>query len=170
MAFVTWLLMKMGMAPSLEDFQRMDREFRERGHHLTVDFGKQHVGWTRWSGDPNFQSLALVGLGYEYLVDRKYHGVGFEFQTESHGPVLRPSTGPNSFYLGSGLAYYPIRNVRLFMQGGSEIDMHGDSMAVGRFGAGFRFMFFKLGMQPYFYLQQTTTNQHGWAINFRFEY
>jgi hypothetical protein len=169
MAFITWILMKLGMAPSPEDFLIMARDFRERGHHLTLDFGGQRVGWTRWSDD-NWAKLSMVGLGYDYYVDRRYHGVGFELLVQSLGPVLRPDKGPNSFFLGGGLAYYPVRPLRVFMQAGPELHLNGEAELVGRLGMGFRFMFFKLGMQPFFYVQHNSAGQHGWAMAFRFEY
>lgn len=170
MAFITWILMKMGMAPSPEDFIRMAREFRERGHHLTLDFGSQRYGWTRWDEDGEWTKRFIVGLGYDYYVDRRYHGVGFELLAQSLGPVLRPKTDHNYFFLGGGLAYYPVRPFRLFLQTGTEIGAHGHAEVVGRVGAGFRFMFFKVGMQPFFYVQQSSSGQPGWAMAFRFEY
>jgi hypothetical protein len=169
MAFITWMLMKMGVAPSAEDVLRMAREFRERGHHVTLDFGGQRDGWTRWS-DEEWAKLSMVGLGYDYYVDRRYHGVGFEALVQSLGPILRPDKGPNSFFVGGGLAYYPVRPFRLFMQSGAEMHLNGNTDLVARFGAGFRFMFFKVGMQPFFYVQQSTTGRPGWAMAFRFEY
>jgi hypothetical protein len=171
MALITWILMKMGMAPGPEDFLRMAREFRERGHHLTIDFGGQRDGWTRWGDDEEtWIKHAIVGLGYDYYVDRRYHGVGFEALVQSLGPILRPDHGPNAIFVGGGVAYYPVRPFRLFMQAGPQIHFNGEVDVAGRVGAGFRFMFFKLGMQPYFYVQQTTKGQHGFALGFRFEY
>lgn len=169
MAFIMWIMMKMGIQPSAEDFRRMDREFRERSHHLTIDFGGTRIGWTRWTDD-NWSKQMTVGLGYEYLIDRRFHGVGFEVLTQSIGSVLKKDGDTNAFFVGGGLAYYPVRGVRLFMQGGEQIDVHGDYATVGRVGAGYRFLFFKVGMQPFFFVQQNSKGQPGWAINFRFEY
>ena len=169
MALVTWLMMKMGLAPSPEDFARMDRGFRLRGHHVTLDFGKQSTGATR-STTENWQSRPSVGLGYEYYVDRRFHAVGFEVLGQSLGPIFRPDRNVNAFFVGGGLAYYPHRSVRVFTQGGAEIGLNGDAVAVGRVGVGYRFMFFKLGMQPFFYLQQNSANRGGWGLAFRFEY
>ena len=169
MAFIAWMLMKMGVEPSPEDFARMDREFRERGHHAVLDFGGARNGTIRWSDD-NWSKQIAVGVGYEYLADRRYNGVGLEVLGESRGNILRPGGGPHSFFVGGGLNYYPIRSVRLLAQGGTQIDMHGNTEAVGRAGLGFRFMFFSVSMQPYVYVQQTSTNDAGWAIRFRFEY
>lgn len=169
MAFIMWIMMKMGIQPSAEDFLRMDREFRERSHHLTIDFGGTRIGWTRWTDD-NWSKQMTVGLGYEYLIDRRFHGVGFEVLTQSQGSVLKQDHDTNSFFVGGGLAYYPVRGVRLFMQAGEQIDVHGNFATVGRVGAGYRFLFFKVGMQPFFFVQQNSKGQPGWAINFRFEY
>ena len=169
MAFITWIMMKAGLAPNADDFARMEREFRERGHHAVLDFGSHKVGWTRWTDD-EWRKLFAVGIGYEYLLDRRVHGVGFEALTQSLGQIVRNTDGRNQFYLGGGVNYYPIRGVRLLTQAGVTIDTKGDTQVQGRVGAGFRFMFFKVGMQPYFYVYQTSANQPGWAINFRFEY
>lgn len=169
MAFMMWMLGKMGVASTAEDFRRYDRDFRERGHHLTIDFGGTRTGGTRWT-DPNYSKATTIGLGYEYLIDRTYNGVGIEFLTQSLGRVIRSGGPENSFFVGGGLAWYPIRHVRTFVQSGAEIDVHGRTLAVGRVGAGYRFMFFKVGMQPYFFLQRRSDGSWGWAINFRFEY
>jgi hypothetical protein len=169
MAFVMWLLMKMGVAPSPEDFMRMEREFRERGHHAVLDFGGTRMGTTRWSDD-DWSKQTTIGLGYEYLIDRRFNGIGFEVLTQSLGRIIRSGGGTNSFFVGGGLNYYPLRGVRLFMQGGEQIDVHGNYTTVGRIGAGYRFLFFKVGMQPYVFAQQNSKGKGGWAINFRFEY
>ena len=169
MSFIMWVLGLFGVAPSEEDFARFEREFRERGHHLTVDFGGQRFGGTRWTDD-DFEKVPAVAIGYEYLVDRRYHGVGFEVLVQSLGSIIKPDRDENAFFVGGGLAYYPIRNLRLFTQAGAQIGTNGDTEGVGRVGLGYRFMFFKMGMQPFGYVQTSTEGQFGWAINFRFEY
>jgi hypothetical protein len=169
MALITWILMKAGVAPSAEDFARMDRAFRERGHHVTLDFGTNTRGWTRWTDD-NWLKRATVGLGYDYYIDRRYHGVGFEVIGQSLGKILKPDHEINAFFLGGGLGYYPIRSVRVFTQAGAEIGLNGQTEVVGRAGMGYRFMFFKLAMQPYFYVQETSAKRPGWSFQFRFEY
>jgi hypothetical protein len=170
MALITLLLMKLGIAPSVDDFARMDREFRERGHHVTLDFGGSRVGgWTRWTDD-DWRKDALIGLGYEYYIDRRYHGVGFEVFGQSLGKVFRPDREINSFVVGGGLNYYPVRGLRLFTQAGAQIGLNGDVQTIGRAGLGFRFMFFNVGMQPFFYMQQTSKGNEGYTLAFRFEY
>lgn len=169
MAFIMWMLGQFGVAPTEEDFARYDRDFRERGHHVTVDFGSQHVGTTRWTDDDHYK-LFTVGLGYEYLVERHYHGVGFEVLFQNQGQVIDVDRDTHTFFVGGGLAYYPIRDLRLFTHVGAQIGLDGDVDGVGRIGIGYHFMFFNMGMQPYFYVQGTTTGQPGWGIFFRFEY
>lgn len=170
MALTMWLMGLAGVAPSEADFLRYGREFRERGHHLLVDFGGQRTGGTRWSNDPAYIKRASIGLGYAYLVDRPYNGVGLEVLGQSLGSLLNADHDVNAFFIGAGLSYYPVRNVRVFTQAGPEIGLNGDTHGVGRLGLGYRFMFFKMGMQPYAYVQTTTEGQFGWAIQFRFEY
>ena len=169
MALTMWLLGLAGVAPTEEDFELYDRAFRERGHHLTLDFGGQRIGGTRWS-DPNFEKLPSIGMGYEYLIDRHYHAVGFEALGQSIGSIRKHGRSDNSFFVGGGLSYYPVRNVRLFMQAGPQIPLEGRTVAVGRVGIGYRFMFFKLGMQPFAYAEMRSDGQPGWSIAFRFEY
>ena len=169
MAFITWMMMKMGVAPNAEDFARMDREFRERGHHMVLDFGGTRVGWTRWSDD-DWRKQPTMGLGYEYYLDRRFNAVGFEALAQAQGQWFRNTDGRNSFFVGGGLNYYPVRGLRILTQAGTQIDTKGDVEVVGRVGLGFRFMFFKVGMQPYFYVQQSGSGQPGWAMAFRFQY
>jgi hypothetical protein len=169
MALTAWLLGLAGVHPSADDLARYERQFRERGHHLTVNFGGHRLGGTRWS-DPDFVKLPVMGLGYEYLVDRPYNGVGFELLGESIGYPLRDGKADNSFFVGGGLNYYPVRHLRLFMQAGPEIPLEGKTVGVGRMGVGYRFMFFNLGMQPYGYYEMRTDGQPAWGLNFRFEY
>lgn len=167
-ALITWMMSKFGVAPTPEDFARYNREFRERGHHLIVDFGGTRHGTFRWIDD-DFYKQITVGLGYEYLVDRPYNGVGFEVLGQHIGRVLREEEH-RTFFIGGGLAYYPIRNLRLFTQAGALIDMHGSTDTVGRAGIGYRIMFFNVGVQPNFYLQQTSSGNAGWQLGARFEY
>jgi hypothetical protein len=169
MALITWIMMKMGVAPKPEDFIRMEREFRERGHHMLIDVGGTRVGWTRWTDD-DWRKQPTVGLGYEYYVDRRFNAVGFEALAQSQGRWFRNGDGRNSFFVGGGLNYYPVRGLRVLAQTGTQIDTKGNVEVVGRVGLGLRFMFFKVGMQPYFYVQQSGSGQPGWAMAFRFQY
>ena len=169
MAFVMWFLGLVGVQPDAEDFARYERDFNERGHHMTLDFGGQRVGGTRWTDD-DFEKHPVVGIGYEYVVSRPYNGVGFEVLTQSLGKLFDGSGDDNYFFVGGGLAWYPIWHLRLFTQGGTYIDLDGNTEGVGRAGLGYRFMFFMVGMQPYIYAETTTNGQFGWAINFRFEF
>jgi len=169
MALTLWLLGLAGVRPDAEDFARYDREFRERGHHITFDFGGHRSGGTRWS-DPDFVKLPMMGVGYEYYVDRPYNAVGLQFLGQSIGRVLENGRADNSFFVGGGLNYYPIRHLRLFALAGPEIPLEGTTAGVGRFGLGYRFMFFKVGMEPYAFYELRSDGQPAWALAFRFEY
>lgn len=169
MALTLWLLGRAGIEPTPDDLARYDRQFRERGHHLVLDFGGHRLGGTRWS-DPDFEKGLIMGVGYEYFVDRPYNAVGFELVGQSIGSILENGRADNAFFVGGGLNYYPIRHLRLFMQAGPEIPLEGSTVGVGRVGLGYRFMFFQFGMQPYGYYELRTDGQPAWALAFRFEH
>jgi hypothetical protein len=168
MAFMIWMLGKFGVAPTMDQVTQWERQFRERGHHMTLDFSGTRFDGTRWTGD-HFEKLLTLGLGYEYLVDRKYNGVGFEVLGQTLGS-LRASRSRHEWFLGGGLAYYPVRNLRLFMHAGPTIKSSGDVLATGRLGIGYRIMFFKVGVQPFAYVQTTTSSNTAWTLGARFEY
>lgn len=169
MALTLWLLGLAGVHPSDEDIARYDREFRERGHHVTFEFGGERLGGMRWT-DPDWKKRPAMGIGYEYLVDRPYHAIGLQLLGQSLGSVRENGRSDNAFFVGGGLNYYPIRNVRLFMQAGPEAPLEGQTVGVGRMGLGYRFMFFNVGMEPFAYGELRTDGQPVWAMNFRFAY
>jgi hypothetical protein len=169
MAFMIWLLGKWGVAPTPEQIDNMDRAFRERNHHAMLDFGGTRFDGSRWTGD-DFEKLMTIGLGYEYLVERKYNGVGFEVQGQILGPILRPDRERHEYFVGGGLAYYPIRHQRIFMHAGLRIKSNGDVEAAGRLGVGYRIMFFGVGVQPFAYVQTTVSATTSWLLGCRFEY
>jgi hypothetical protein len=168
-AFFIWFIGLFGVAPTPEDFVRMNRQFSERGHHLMIDFGGTRYNGTRWSGD-DFKKEMTVGLGYGYLVDRKYNGVGLEVLGQSLGRVIRERERPHEFFVGGGLAYYPIQHQRIFMHAGASITAKGDVEALGRVGLGYRIMFFAVGVQPFAYAQVTSSGTFSWSLGARFEY
>lgn len=169
MAFIIWVLGKAGVEATPERFMAWDRSFRERGHHLIIDFGATRFDGTRWTGD-NFEKLITIGLGYEYLIDRKYNGVGFEVLGQVLGPVFRPNRQRHEYFVGGGIDYYPISPLRVFMQAGANILDTGHTEALGRVGLGWRIMFFNVGVQPHAYVQANTAGIWSWAIAARFEY
>lgn len=167
MAFIIWALGKMGVEATPQMFADYERAFRERGHHVMLDFGGTRFDGSRWTGD-DFQKLPGVGLGYEYLVDRKYNGVGFEVLGQALGPWFR--SGRHDFMVGGGLAYYPISPLRLAMAGGVNIVDTGKTDAFGRVGLGYRIPFFMLAVQPNVYFQSTSSGVFTWQLGARFEY
>lgn len=169
MAFIVWMLSKMGVEATPEQFLAYERAFLERGHHLTVTFAGTRFDGSRWTGD-NFEKLITVGLGYEYIVARKYNGVGLEVEAQSLGAILRPNKDRHEFIVSGGLAYYPITHLRIFMHAGPDILDTGKVSALGRVGVGYRIMFFKVGVQPVAYFQANTADVWSWVLGARFEY
>ena len=158
MALIALMLQQFGIEASEEDFQRYEQEFRDRGHHVSVDFHS-----TRGEGEKRF----TPGVSYEYLVDREHHGYSFEVEGQMLGKLLE--THDKDWFLGAGAGYYPIRPVKLFAMGGSQWT-DGDAAPAGRVGIGYRFMFFNVGVMPNAYYQATTEGQHTWAIGARLQY
>ena len=85
MALVIAIMNSAGVAPSPQDFQNYKLKFRERGHHVHMDFGTTR---TPQSGGKAF----TWGIGYEYYIHRKYNGVSFEILGQKLGkqrPLFR---------------------------------------------------------------------------------
>ena len=168
-ALFAWLLGLFGVAPTKEDFARYEREFRERNHHVFVEFAGTRYHGTRWTDD-DFYKEPAIGLGYDYLVDRKYNGVGFELYGQSLGKVFNAREHSHNFNIVGGFDYYPIRDLRLFSHGGVNIDDKGHARALGRAGIGYRIMFFNIGMQPFVYMQSTSDGTTTWTLGARIEF
>lgn len=158
MAGLLALLNAMGVAPSPEDMANYKLQFRERGHHIQMDFGS-----TRSEGGGN----ALTwGLGYEYIVDRQFNGVSFEVLGQKLGDLLK---GPQDWWIGGGIGWWPIRQVKVFMQAGALFDDLGTA-AQARVGVGYHFLFFMMGIMPYVYVQTTDDGRFSWSIAVRIQY
>ena len=166
-AFLVWILGKAGIQATPEMFAAYERAFRERGHHVMLDFGGTRFDGSRWTGD-HFEKAPTVGLGYEYLVVRKYHGVGLEVLGQVLGPWFKSSR--HEYMMGGGLAYYPIAQLRLAMASGVNVVDDGKTDAFGRVGIGFRIPFFALAVQPNVYFQSTSSGVFTWQLGARFEY
>ncbi|MFT3921843.1 MAG: hypothetical protein QM778_04855 [Myxococcales bacterium] len=169
MGFLVWFLGMFGVQPTPEDFVRMQRQFSERRHHVTLDFAGQRFDGTRWTGD-DFRKVVSYSVGYNYLVDRKYNGVGFEVLGQSVGPLRHPGRKTHEYFLGAGLAWYPIQHLRIFMQAGPRIKQGGHAEALGRIGVGYQIMFFAVAAQPFVYVQTTASGVTSWALGGRIEY
>jgi len=159
MAGLLTLLNAMGAAPTAQDLQNYQLNYRERMHHAHMDFGSTRT-------DPGVKNVT-IGLGYEYHIDRQFNGVSFEVLGQKLGKLL--FKGPQDWWIGGGIAWWPIRHVKVFMQAGALFDDLGTA-AQGRVGVGYNLMFFMLAVMPYVYVQTTDDGRFSWLIAARIQY
>jgi hypothetical protein len=168
MAGLIALLNAMGVAPTPQDLQNMQLKYRERGHHGFLDFGSTRTP-NAPEGEPRKE--LTVGFGYEYYVDRQFHGVSFEAYGQKLGDMFK---GPQDWWVGGGLGYHPIRPLKVFMHAGALFDEDEDgdkrTAAVGRVGVGFQLPFFAINVMPYAYVQTTDDGRFSWYLAARLEY
>lgn len=160
MAGLLWLLGLVGVAPSDEQLDAYDREFRQRRHHVGIDFATTH------DDDSSVGGLTL-GLSYEYLIDRPFHATSFEILGQTIGEPIRSKD--IDFWLGGGVAYYPIRNLKFFAQAGALFDEERTYLR-GRVGLGYRLMFFMVAAMPYVYVENTDSGDFTWSLGARIQY
>jgi hypothetical protein len=159
MALMLAILNSAGVAPSPADLQNYKLKFRERGHHIHMDFGSTRT--------PQSGGKALTwGIGYEYYIHRKYNGVSFEVLGQKLGKLFK---GPQDWWVGGGIAWWPVAGLKVFTQAGALFDDRGTS-AQGRVGVGYRFLFFMVGVMPYVYVQTTDDGRFSWSIGVRLQY
>ena len=159
MALMLAILNSAGVAPTPADLQNYKLKFRERGHHIHMDFGSTRT--------PQEGGKALTwGLGYEYYIDRQFNAVSFEVLGQKLGKLFK---GPQDWWVGGGIGWWPIRDLKIFMQAGALFDDLGTA-AQGRVGAGYRFLFFMVGVMPYIYVQTTDDSRFSWGIGVRIQY
>jgi hypothetical protein len=159
MALMLAVLNSAGVAPSPADLQNYKLKFRERGHHIHMDFASTRT--------PQEGGKALTwGLGYEYYVHRKYNGVSFEVLGQKLGKMF---SGPQDWWVGGGIGWWPVGGLKVFTQVGALFDTRGRSTQ-GRIGVGYRFFFFMLGIMPFIYVQTTDQGRFSWSIGVRIQY
>jgi hypothetical protein len=78
-------------------------------HHVHMDFSgtREEVG----------QKNITIGLGYEYHIDRQFNGVSVEVLGQKIGRLL--FQGPQDWWVGGGMGWWPVRSVKVFMQAGA---------------------------------------------------
>ena len=137
-ATTMWVLGLFGVAPTDADLQRMLDESYMRGHHITFDFGSFRGDVTRKPG---------LGLGWEYIADRRFHSVSVEVL----GMVIgRPGQVDENYWAAAGIGYFPVRMIKLFAQAGPFFQVNSDEVRVfGRVGLGIRFPFFVVQVMPF---------------------
>ena len=159
MGLMIVLLNAAGVAPTPAELQGYELKYRERGHHVHLDFG------TTRSKNPGASGLT-IGLGYEYYVDRRYNGVSVEVLGQKLGKLVRK---PEGWWVGAGIAWWPIRQLKVFAQAGALFDDLGTATQA-RVGVGYRITFFMMAVMPYVYVQTTDDGRFSWSLAARIQY
>jgi len=166
-ALIVTLMNAAGVAPTPAQLQKYQLDSHERMHHVHIDF----------SGTRNAfrQKNITVGLGYEYHIDRQFNGVSFEVLGQKLGRLL--FQGPQNWWVGGGIGWWPIRTVKVFMQAGALFDEAGHATQ-GRVGVGYNLRLFMIGIMPYVYVQTTDRPREAnaqlrgftWCVGARIQY
>jgi len=159
MGLMIVLLNAAGVAPSSAKLQTYDHKYRSRGHHVHIDFG------TTKTKRPGASGLT-IGVGYEYYVDRHFNSVSVEVLGQRIGELF---SGDEDWWVGAGIAWYPIREVKVFTQAGALFDDVGRATQA-RVGVGYRVNFFMLAVMPYLYVQGTDDGRFSWSLGARIQY
>lgn len=165
-ALIVALMNAAGVAPTPAQLQKYELDYNERMHHVHIDFSSTRIG----VGKKN----TTIGLGYEYRIDRRFNGVSVELLGQKLGALFK---GPQDWWVGAGIGWWPIRTVKVFMQAGALFDDIGTATQ-GRVGVGYALRLFMIKIMPYVYFQ-TTDGARGsdaplrgftWAIGARIQY
>ncbi len=166
-ALIVAILNASGAGPTPEQVQDYQFAYRERMHHANLDFSSTRNAFR--------QKNITIGLGYEYHVDRQFNGISFEVLGQKIGRLL--FRGPQYWWVGGGIGWWPIRTVKVFMQAGALFD-EGGTATQGRVGVGYNLRLFMIGIMPYVYVQTTDRNLGAetpmrgftWAVGARIQY
>ncbi|MEM7138680.1 MAG: hypothetical protein AAF500_19030 [Myxococcota bacterium] len=166
-ALIVALMNATGAAPTPQQLQDYELAYQERMHHVHLDF----AGTRTEARNKNI----TIGLGYEYHIDRKFNGVSIEVLGQKLGRLF--FKGSQDWFVGGGLGWWPIRQVKVFMQAGAFFDDAG-STTQGRVGVGYNLRLFMIAIMPYAYVQTTTDPRTDesplrgftWAIGARIQY
>jgi len=167
-ALIVTLLNAAGAAPSPAQLQKYQLDYNERMHHVHMDFSSTRTA-------PKVKNIT-IGIGYEYHIDRQFNGVSFEVLGQKLGRLL--FKGPQDWWVGGGIGWWPVRKVKVFMQAGALFDDIGTA-AQARVGVGYNLRLFMVAVMPYVYFQTTdgaraenASDLRGftWAIGARIQY
>ncbi len=166
-ALIVTLMNAAGVAPTPAQLQKYQLDSHERMHHVHIDFSGTRTAFR--------QKNITVGLGYEYHIDRQFNGVSFEVLGQKLGRLL--FQGPQNWWVGGGIGWWPIRTVKVFMQAGALFDEAGHATQ-GRVGVGYSLRLFMIGIMPYVYVQTTDRPREAnaqlrgftWCIGARIQY
>jgi len=159
MGLIIVLLNAVGVAPTPAKLQDYRLKFYDRGHHVHLDFGTTRLK------DPGASGLT-IGLGYEYYIDRRFNGVSVEVLGQKIGEFFQ---APDGWWVGAGIAWWPIRELKVFAQAGALFD-DGGRATQARVGVGYRINFFMLAVMPYIYVQGTDDGRFSWSLGARIQY
>mgnify|MGYP001601244949 FL=1 len=159
MGLVIVVLNAAGVAPTPAKLQEYQLRYRERAHHVHVDFG------TTRTKDPGASGLT-IGLGYEYYADRRFNGVSVEVLGQRIGELL---DGGQDWWVGAGIGWWPIRELKVFTQAGALWDDNGRALQA-RVGVGYRVPFFMMAVMPYVYVEGTDDGRFSWSLAARIQY
>jgi hypothetical protein len=167
-ALIVTLLNASGAGPTPAQMRKYQLEYHERMHHVHMDFSGTRTAFR--------QKNITIGLGYEYHIDRQFNGVSVEVLGQKIGRLL--FQGPQDWWVGAGIGWWPIRTVKVFVQAGPLFDDLGTATQA-RVGVGYNLRLFMLAVMPYVYFQTTdgarspdATALRGfsWAIGARIQY
>jgi hypothetical protein len=167
-ALIVMIMNASGVAPTPAQMQKYELDYRERMHHVHIDFSSTRT-------TPGSKNIT-IGVGYEYHIDRQFNGVSVEVLGQKLGALL--FQGPQDWWVGGGIGWWPIRHVKVFMQAGALFDDLGTA-AQGRVGVGYNLRMFMIAIMPYVYFQTTDgarapdatpTRGFTWAIGARIQY
>jgi len=152
-----WLLGLAGVEPSDEQLHRLTTEHQQRGHHAFFEFGG--LGGT-------LRQAPGLALGWEYIADRPFHGVGVETMVTLYGnPFIRKER----WWLSGGVSYWPTRDLAVILQAGPLINRNGTEL-YARGGLAYRTHFFHLTVRFFVTGGQTTEGDILWTAGGRIEY
>ena len=166
-ALIVMLMNAAGVAPTPAQMQKYQLDYRERMHHVHMDFSSTRTAFK--------QKNITVGLGYEYHVDRQFNGISVEVLGQKLGGLL--FQGPQNWWVGGGIGWWPTREVKVFMQAGALFD-EGGVATQGRVGVGYNLRLFMIAIMPYVYVQTTDRPRSDdaplrgftWAVGARIQY
>ena len=78
-ALIVMLMNAAGVAPTPAQMQKYELDYRERMHHVHIDFSSTRTAIK--------QKSITIGLGYEYHIDRQFNGVSLEVLGQKIGKL-----------------------------------------------------------------------------------
>lgn len=77
--------------------------------------------------------------------------------------------GPQAWWVGGGIGWWPSRELKVFMQVGALFDSRGTA-AQARVGVGYRLALFMIAAMPFVYVQTTDDGRFSGSLGIRVQY